>query len=216
MSETKAEQTVVEQFHMPQPFWPTTKTKEGEYVPKDSIKEASKVFIGSGVLLGGMHFRRLMQYKKGSARPGLAKYLNLFSLSKSQLIGFPVALGAFSFLSHSFANLQEEQTATGEFAASSIASLIGLSIFRTKKPLSSNVAIAVGVGSLFGFLTWAGNFNLGDNSYRAALEAGNGNEGGFDNKVIKTERQGFWEGVYRRPLSQTVEDLGEGRGIITQ
>jgi hypothetical protein len=62
---------------------------------------------------------------------------------------------------------------------------------------------AMAIGSLLGIMKWSGG--LGGYDKQAAQKYSSG-------QVIEVEkgnRQGFWEVVHRRPLSQTIDELGD-------
>ncbi|CDK29919.1 unnamed protein product [Kuraishia capsulata CBS 1993] len=204
-------------FKYPKPFWPESASvsKDGVYQPVDTINITARSFIGSALFLGGTQFRRLLQFRRGSARPGLAKYLNMFQLTKPQLLGLPVGIGAYAFLSSSIQNIQEtDKSFTGEFAAASLATLITSSIANASKGVARNLQLSVGVGSFFALLAWGkGLGGLAENSYNQTKLDGRLNNQ-EDAQVPLEKPQGFWDVVYRRPLSVTVEELGEGRGIL--
>ncbi|ODV98326.1 hypothetical protein PACTADRAFT_48107 [Pachysolen tannophilus NRRL Y-2460] len=201
-------------FPLPSPFWNVSSGPNKAYQPVDPFSNASKLFIGTGVFVVGMHFRRLLQRKKGSARPGLARYLEMFEMTKAHLIGIPLGVSSYSFLHDCLQNVYEKETAFNEFLSSGIASFIGVSIIKNNRKIGTNVGTALGIGLMFATMRWAGGFaGLDKNSHRQVDSAGLLLKQ-EDSRDIKTERQGFWDLTYRRPLSQTIEDLGEGRGIL--
>lgn len=185
-----------------------------EYTPVNTVLDAAKVTFWSGVFLGGLQVRRLLQHRKGSARPGQARYLSLFDLTKHQFVSIPLALGTYSFLSNSFYNLNDgKRTTKAEMLSSGTAVLVA-TIFKQGMALNKKVGFALGMASFVGVFKWAGEF-VG--SYDTSLARSR-----IDGKVHNQEsseieegykKQGFWEVMYRRPLSETVSDLGEGRGI---
>lgn len=196
------------------PLWPkpaTPTTRDGNFKPQNTLAQTMKVSLGSGLLLGGMHIRRILQRRKGSARPGLARYLDMFTMSRGQLVGLPVALGTYAFCTGSLYNLQEGSTASAEFVSAGLASFIGLSIGSIK---SNKFGKSLGMAVFFAIANWAGGLGgLGVNSYKSHQQRGELRKQKSQDDDW-THQQGFWDVIYRRPLSQTVEVLGEGRGIL--
>ncbi|QPG77174.1 hypothetical protein FOA43_004580 [Brettanomyces nanus] len=193
---------------------------KGEFTPVNTITEAAKITFWSAVFLGGMHVRRLLQHRKGAARPGQARYLALFELNKRHFVSIPLALGTYSFLSNSLYNLHDgEKTTKSEMLASSTAILVATA-FKGGMAANKKVGLALGVAGFVGFFKWAGGF-IDNYSTNLSYTRSHGlNHDQVSNKDLDEDfangtykKQGFWEIMYRRPLSETVQDLGEGRGI---
>ncbi|KAG7911978.1 hypothetical protein KL906_000182 [Ogataea polymorpha] len=200
----------------PKPVWPVD--KQPAYQPVDTITHATKVTLCSGLILGGMHFRRMLQHRKGSARPGHARYLALFEFQRHHFISAPLAAGMYVLVSDSLYNLNEETRASAEVAAVSSALFVA-SMFKSM-PMNTRIGISLGYGLATGLFFWAGKWGLGEASLRATRSRGEVHDQ-ESNKSLDSEtemgkyrKQGFWETMYRRPLSQTVDEIGEGRGIV--
>lgn len=208
-----------ESFKLPRPFFfkdQDVSTKAFE--PADTFAETKKITVYSAIFLGGMHVRRLLQHRMGSARPGQERYLKLFELSPRHFISIPFALGTYSFISNSLYNLDEKRTTKNEMIAASSAVLVA-TIFKSI-PLNQKFGLALGMGAFVGLFNWSGgligsfNTNFTHMTQTGQIHNQESNKSldeDFANGTYK--KQGFWELVYRKPLSETIEDLGEGRGI---
>ncbi|GMM28474.1 hypothetical protein DAMA08_011900 [Martiniozyma asiatica (nom. inval.)] len=206
-------------FKLPRPFiFKDTSAVKPAYEPVDTVAETSKIAIYSGLFLGGMHLRRLLQHRMGAARPGQQRYLALFELAPRHFISIPMALASYSFVSNSLYNLDEERTTNNEMIAAGSGILVA-TIFK-KGPLNQKIGLALGMATFVGIFKWAGglidNYNT---NYTHMYQSGQINnqvsnkqlDEDFANGTYK--KQGFWELLYRKPLSETIQDLGEGRGI---
>jgi hypothetical protein len=214
-----AEAAGPETFKLPRPFILKDRDVSTEpFTPIDTFSETKKIAIYSTLFLGGMHVRRLLQHRMGSARPGQERYLKLFELSPRHFISIPFALGTYSFLSSSLYNLDEKRTTGNEVIAASSGILVA-TIFKSI-PLNQKVGLALGMGVFVGIFNWAGglvgtyktNFtHMYQTGQIKNQESNKSLDEDFANGTYK--KQGFWELLYRKPLSETIEDLGEGRGI---
>lgn len=210
MSATEAD------FKLPRPFF--LKDDQKKFQPVDTFNETKKITIYSAIFLGGMHVRRLLQHRMGSARPGQERYLKLFELSPRHFVSIPFALGTYSFISNSLYNLDEERSTKNEMIAASSAVLVA-TIFKIS-PLNQKFGLALGMGLFIGLFNWTGGL-IGNykTNYTNMYQDGKINnqisnkslDEDFQNGTYK--KQGFWELLYRKPLSETIEDLGEGRSI---
>lgn len=190
------------------------------YKPINTAAEAAKITFWSGVFLGGMEVRRLLQHRKGSARPGQARYLALFELSKRHFISIPLALGTYCFMSDSFYNLHDGRKTTGSEMLSSATAVFLATLFKSGMPANRRVGVSLGIAAFVGLFNWAGGFigsystNLSyTRSHRLNHDQQSNLDLDRDFEDGKYKKQGFWEVMYRRPLSETIDDLGEGRGI---
>lgn len=209
-----------ESFKLPRPFFlKDDDVLDKKFEPIDTFTETKNIAIYSAIFLGGMHVRRLLQHRMGSARPGQERYLKLFELSPRHFIAIPLALSTYSFLSSSLYNLDEKRTTTNEVIAASSGILVA-TIFKSG-PLNQKVGLALGMGLFVGLFKWAGglvdsyytNFTYMHQTNQIKNQESNKSlDEDFANGTYK--KQGFWEVLYRRPLSETVDDLGEGRGIV--
>lgn len=206
-------------FKLPRPFLlKDADVSTDKFVPVDTFSETKKIAIYSSIFLGGMHVRRLLQHRMGSARPGQERYLKLFELAPRHFISIPFALATYSFLSSSLYNLDEKRTTKNEVLAASSAVLVA-TIFK-KIPLNQKVGLALSMGVFVGLFNWTGGLvgNMKTNftamTHKGEIHNQESNKSldeDFANGTYK--KQGFWELLYRKPLSETIEDLGEGRGI---
>lgn len=221
MSEQQQGQVQVqESFKLPRPFFFKDSDLESttQFQPVDTFSETKKIAVYSAIFLGGMHVRRLLQHRMGSARPGQERYLKLFELSPRHFISIPFALGTYSFISNSLYNLEEKRTTKNEVIAASSAILVA-TIFKSS-PLNQKVGLALGMGAFVGLFNWSGGL-IGNYATNFTAMTHNGKiKNQESNKSLDEEfangtykKQGFWELLYRKPLSETIEDLGEGRGI---
>lgn len=209
-----------ESFKLPRPYFlKDDDVLDKKFEPIDTFSETKNIAIYSAIFLGGMHVRRLLQHRMGSARPGQERYLKLFELSPRHFIAIPLALSTYSFLSSSLYNLDEKRTTVNEMIAASSGILVA-TIFKSG-PLNQKVGLALGMGLFVGLFKWAGG--LVDSYYTnyTYMYQTNQIKNQESNKSLDEDlangtykKQGFWEVLYRRPLSETVDDLGEGRGIV--
>lgn len=212
------EQTT-ESFKLPRPFFLKDQDVSTEkFQPANTFNETKKIAIYSTLFLGGMHVRRLLQHRMGSARPGQERYLKLFELSPRHFISIPLALGTYSFISNSLYNLDEKRTTGNEMIAAA-AGISVATIFKSS-PLNQKVGLALGMATFVGLFNWTGglignfNTNFTQMTHEGLIKNQESNKSLDEDFANGTyQKQGFWELLYRRPLSETIEDLGEGRGI---
>ncbi|VEU21926.1 DEKNAAC102889 [Brettanomyces naardenensis] len=190
------------------------------FQPANTLGEAAKITFWSGVFLGGMQVRRLLQHRKGSARPGQGRYLALFELNKRHFVSIPLALGTYAFLSNSFYNLNGGRRTTKNEMISSATAVLVATAFKQGMAANKRVGFALGIAGFVGFFKWAGEFVGNYNTNLSYTRSHGLNHDQESNKDLDEDfangtykKQGFWEVMYRRPLSETVADLGEGRGI---
>lgn len=205
--------TQVETFKLPRPFiLKDSDVKKPDFEPVNTIVEASKIMVYSGIFLGGMHFRRLLQHRMGAARPGQQRYLALFELSPRHFISIPLALGTYSFLSNSLYNLDEERTSGNEIISASAAVLVA-TIFKKSMALNQKIGTALGIAAVLGLFKWAGGLvdtyntsftHMSQTGQVHNQESNKSLDEEFANGTYK--KQGFWELLYRKPLSETIED----------
>lgn len=219
MSDKQESKVVLPSPRMIQDYDVEKKTASS-FTPVNTLGEASKITFWSGVFLGGMHVRRLLQHRKGASRPGQARYLALFELSKRHFVSIPLALGTYCFLSDSFYNLNNGRKITKNEMISTATAVLVATIFKRSMPTVNKVGLALGMAGFVGLFKWAGEFvgtyntNLSytrSHGLNHDQESNKDLDRDFENGTYK--KQGFWEVMYRRPLSETINDLGEGRGI---
>ncbi|KAH3674372.1 hypothetical protein WICMUC_003359 [Wickerhamomyces mucosus] len=113
--------------------------------------------------------------------------------------------GTYRFSSASIANLREKSDIWNEFIAGLIAG--GITAGPTKS-LVKVIGTSWGTGSLIATIFWTGSF-VGDFTNSSTQFRGEGLENKFEIKK-NVETQGFWDVSRRRPLSQTLQELGQG------
>lgn len=185
---------VSEHVHLPSPTFPSS--KPGQYHALDTIgmtTENTMIGIGAGIVAAAA---------KNSLATGPRNISTLFSKSGGVISIFAGTSFAYTFAYSAVSNLREREDGWSHmWAGAATGALLGA---RTKRiPAFFGWTVLCGaVGGLFG---WTGaRFNA---DRKASLEE---SPKGF---VQEDAHQTFWEVVHRRPLSLTVEQLGEGRGI---
>lgn len=113
--------------------------------------------------------------------------------------------GSYRFTGASLANLRKENDSWNEFFAGSVA---GAFTAAPTGQLVKVVGTSLGTAVLVGGVFWCGSF-LGNTESSSFAQRGEGLENGFEIKK-DLEKQGFWDVSRRRPLSQTLEQLGDG------
>lgn len=165
----------------------------GSFQPRDTIAETSKnafLSLGAGFFVAGV---------KGSLGPPSGAMTAI--LKNSRYIPLYGAAGtAYTFVECVSANLSESESAWTRFAGGAAAGAVMGSVYRSV-PKVVGGALAVGTG--LGFCHWAGGF-LG-----YGPETARQNASGDVKDIEKGDRQGFWDVVHRRPLSQTIDELGD-------
>ncbi|EFQ36238.1 Tim17/Tim22/Tim23 family protein [Colletotrichum graminicola] len=160
------------------------------YHPKDAIKAsitASMALGGAGFFMAAVH-NALQKQNVGA--------MSVFTRSGSIIAVMAIGGGAYGFTQSAMANLRQKDdawnTATAGFAAGSI-----LGMTTRKMP------VVLGLGAAFG--AWQGVFQLTGGRLRGWSE-GRLDEAEFDNKIAQRAAK-------RRPIEETIAELGEGRGI---
>lgn len=111
----------------------------------------------------------------------------------------------FGFSYCAISNLREKNDSINDYLAGAAA---GAVLGSFSKSLAKTVGTSLGVGFIMGILHWAGGPGGFENS--AFKARGDGIENPLLHKDHSNgEKQGLWEAVRRRPLSETKERLGE-------
>jgi hypothetical protein len=173
-----------------------------DYKPVDTWAETNKAFkISSGVGL-------IVAATLNAVRTEKVGALGVITHSGGVLFALIVGGSSYKFFSCASTNLRQKDDAINHFYAGNLTgAIVGSAL--TKK-LVPTVGIALGLG-ISGFLVhWCGGLTgaYGDSAGKAR---GFGLDNNFTPKKSDViEKQEFWEVARRRPLSQTLEKLGEG------
>ncbi|KAG5366845.1 DNA polymerase alpha catalytic subunit [Yarrowia sp. B02] len=184
-----------EHVHLPSPTF-NSSTAGKQFHPYDTLgltSQSALVGLGAGTVAAAA---------RNSLAAGPRNIMTTFSKAGGVVTIFTGVSVAWVFTYCSVANLREKKDGWNHFWAGAAT---GAVLGAVKKSLPAffgwSVLTAAGCG-LFG---WTGaRFNA---DRKASLEE---SPKGF---VQEDTHQTFWEVVHRRPLSLTVEQLGEGRGI---
>ncbi|CDR46584.1 CYFA0S24e00518g1_1 [Cyberlindnera fabianii] len=113
----------------------------------------------------------------------------------------------YKFASCSLANLREKKDTLNEFYSGAIAGGLA-SIFY--KNMIKSVGFSFVGGCIAATVFWSGTM-VGNAQKSSHTLRGKGPDNHFKARASSdVERQGFWDVARRRPLSQTLEELGEG------
>ncbi|KAK1979399.1 Tim17/Tim22/Tim23 family protein [Colletotrichum cereale] len=160
------------------------------YHPKDAIKAsitASAALGGAGFFMAAVH-NALQKQNVGA--------MSVFTRSGGIIGVMAIGGGAYGFTQSAMANLRQKDdawnTATAGFVAGSI---LGMT---TKR-----MPVVLGLGAAFG--AWQGVFQITGGRLRGWTE-GKLDEAEFDNKIAQRAAK-------RRPIEETIAEIGEGRGI---
>lgn len=170
---------------------------EEPFEPVDTIHQTTKATIASAV------FGSVFAAARNSLNKQVIGPWGFFTHS-GRLIGlFTVSGGFFTFGESVAKNLREKNDALNQFYGGVLGGM-AMGAFRGTVPFILGGGFFV--GSILGVTSWAGHSLNGlgkDSSYH------NIDKTDPYGKTLEGPKQGFWEMVYRRPLSQTVNDLGE-------
>jgi hypothetical protein len=185
---------VSEHVHLPSPTFNTSSA--GHFHPYNTLglaTQSAMVGLGAGVVAAAA---------RNSLATGPRNILTTFSKSGGVVTIFTGASIAYVFTYCSAANLRERKDGWNHmWAGAATGAVLGA---RTKL-VPAFIGWTVLCGAACGLFGWTGaRFNA---DRKASLEQ---SPKGF---VQEDAHQTFWEVVHRRPLSLTVEQLGEGRGI---
>ncbi|ODV90021.1 hypothetical protein CANCADRAFT_99630 [Tortispora caseinolytica NRRL Y-17796] len=173
-----------------------TLTPAREFHPRNTRSDTSKMF-GLSTFVGLMVASLENSMSKTRTGP-----LGVFTTYGGS-IGYFAALGtSFQFVSSCSANLREKEDGWNETIGGAAA---GCVVAFKRRTVGALFGYPLLFATTIGLLQWTGGkLSMGE---RAPMYA--------PDSVLDTkyEKQGFWEIVHRRPLSQTISELGEGRGI---
>lgn len=115
--------------------------------------------------------------------------------------------GSYKLASSMLSNLREKKDTLNEFYAGAIAGAIAGS---PTKSLVKASGWSFAGGVVAALVYWSGSI-VGQAATSSHAYRGVGAQNNFKPKDSHySERQGFWDVLRRRPLSQTLEELGEG------
>lgn len=164
----------------------------GQYQPRDTIlvtARAAAISTGAGIFVSAL------KASLGPARTSLGSII-----THSRYIWLYGAVGtAYTFGESITANLRGKESAWNTFAGGALAGGIMGSTFRSLPKVFGG---GIAVGTALGLAHFTGGFN----SYGEQAQE---NSRGEPVEIEKGQKQGFWEVVHRRPLSQTLEELGD-------
>ncbi|KAF3939256.1 hypothetical protein ABW19_dt0204220 [Dactylella cylindrospora] len=165
-------------------------SEEDKYHPKDALGNATNAVMltgGAGLVVSGV--------QNALARQNYGLF-GLFTRSGSTIAMFAAMGGAYSFIRDASANLRETEdvwnTTIGGFVAGS---LIGIRYAKIPAVLGFGAGLA---------------------SLLASFEVGGGTLRGFYDspKVDEVARKDQIRTTRRRPVEETLAEIGEGRGIF--
>lgn len=169
------------------------------FKPLDTSAETKKCFV----------YSNLVGFLTAAAQNSLAKDNRgaWAVVTKSGILwGAIVAVStSYGFSYCAISNLREKNDSINDYLSGAIA---GAVLGSFTKSLSKTVGTSLGVGAVMGIVSWAGGpGGLENNAFKARGD-------GIENKILRRdpnngEKQGLWEAVRRRPLSETKERLGE-------
>lgn len=165
------------------------------YEPKDTVYLATE----SAIISAGVGF--LAALGRGSLRGGRTVFGEL--QRNARLIPLFAAVGtSYTLFESVSANLREKDSPLNGFIGGAFAGgIIGASIKNAGVPKVLGGAFFVAM--LMGVSKWAGGIQG-----FGRKEAISNSSGDFV-EIDKGDRQGFWDVVHRRPLSQTIDELGD-------
>ncbi|KAK7445594.1 Tim17/Tim22/Tim23 family protein [Colletotrichum acutatum] len=165
------------------------------YHSKDAIKAAissSAALGGAGFFIAAVH-NALQKQNVGA--------MSVFTRSGGIIAVMAIGGGAYGFTKSAMANLREKDdpwnTATAGFIAGSI---LGMTI---APQTARRMPVVLGLGAAFG--AWQGVFEVTGGRLRGWNTA-EVDEADFEGKIAQRAAK-------RRPIEETIAELGEGRGI---
>ncbi|KAK1965224.1 Tim17/Tim22/Tim23 family protein [Colletotrichum eremochloae] len=160
------------------------------YHPKDAIKDSIKASLalgGAGFFIAAV--RNALQKQNVGA-------MSVFTRSGGIIAVMAIGGGAYGFTQSAMANLRQKNDAWNTTTAGFVAgSILGMTTRR--------MPVVLGLGAAFG--AWQGVFQATGGRLRGWTE-GRLDEAEFDNKIAQRAAK-------RRPIEETIAELGEGRGI---
>ena len=181
--------------------YPSPHLTPDKYVPVDTFS-ATRSALGYGAAFGLLTVATQNAVQKSRVGP-----LGIITRSGTLWGMIVLVSGSYKFASSVLSNLREKKDTLNEFYAGLVAGAVaGL----PTKSLVKAAGWSFAGGVITGLVYWSGSIvgQLGSSSY---AYRGVGVENNFKPKPVdEAQRQGFWDVLRRRPLSQTLEQLGEG------
>ncbi|KAK9471087.1 uncharacterized protein V1510DRAFT_421244 [Dipodascopsis tothii] len=184
------------------------------YYPRDTLAMTKKYFfLGSG--LGGIS-HVFYEYMIERRTP---KFTSAFvrTLSKVTLTSGAISAN-YIFVLCAMSNLRKTEDATNAAVTGAVTGAITGVLFKPRT--IPRVAGYATLGAVFlGLYTWAGKQSLqwAPTTVDGEFDLDRANADATSGQSLNQHglyKGGLWQVSYRRPLSQTVEELGEGRGIF--
>lgn len=194
MSEQPPVQLPDSTFKFPRPFGNLFNANSfPKWEPVDTYGETSKVFKFSFYSTVGA-YAWLYFWKRTTFKVGLP----------ATVIGFATVATAGRGI---VCNLREKNDGWNTFWGVGMGNLVVLTAGFKSMPIKHKIMTGITGAALTGLLnqwSWAQSINSPGKDVRHYLA----------NDNSETPKQGFWDVMRRRPISQTVEELGVGRGIF--
>lgn len=171
---------------------------QNKYEPVDTITETTNTAMVS-FLVGS-----IFAAAKNSTTKQLVGPWGIVKNSGTAVAVLTIGGAALEFGKCVSSNLREKNDALNDFYGGLFGGALVGTYFKT---VSKTVGIAALSGTVAGLLSWGGySLNgLGKDSSHYSIDKSKP----FAETTENAPKQGFWEMVYRRPLSQTIHDLGE-------
>lgn len=184
---------MADKVHLPSPTFNSSKTGFHAYDTLGLSTKSAMIGLAAGTVAAAAH---------NSLATGPRNIITTFTKSGGIVTTFTGVSAAYAFTHCVSANLRERDDGWNHmWAGAATGAILGA---KTKR-VPAFFGWTLLVGAACGLFGWTGaQFNA---DRKAALAHS-------PNGVIQEDaHQSFWEVVHRRPLSLTVEQLGEGRGI---
>lgn len=167
-----------------------------DFTPRDTIGDSTKAAIVS------TFFGINVALFKGTMGPYKSVFGGLRANAKHIWI-FGAVGTSYTFVEAVTANLRRKESPLNPFLGGAAAGGILGSLFKSVPKIFGG---ALAAGLLCGFADWSGGLTgLGrDNALKGGISEATPNS-----DIEPGQRQGFFEVVHRRPLSQTLEELGD-------
>lgn len=179
--------------------FPSAHITEDKYVPVDTWS-ATRSALGYASVFGLLTVATQNAVSKERVGP-----LGIFTRSGSLFGMIVLVSGSYKLSSSMLSNLREKKDTANEFYAGLIAGAFAGAPTRSLVKASGWSFFGGVVAAL---VYWSGSI-VGQTSTSSYAYRGKGAENNFEPKS-DIERQGFWDVMRRRPLSQTLEELGQG------
>uniref|UniRef100_A0A060T9D3 ARAD1D14542p n=1 Tax=Blastobotrys adeninivorans TaxID=409370 RepID=A0A060T9D3_BLAAD len=167
-----------------------------DFEPRDTLALTSRAAVlstGAGVFVAAL------KASLGPSRTSLGSII-----THSRYIWLYGAVGtAYTVGEAVTANLHQKESAWNTFVGGMLAGGVMGASYKNGARVSKVIGGAIALGTILGLAHWTGNFNGYDRKEAAKQSSGEPVE------VEKGDRQTFWQVVHRRPLSQTIDELGD-------